>query len=276
MAQLEDELGDITAKARRGLGYSIEKLAAMTGITPEDVRRIENYELVPDNDTLQSLAKALALAPDKLMDIADDRWQPEALIIVEHDILIEQVSVPFGGYIENCYLFADRSTSVAAIVDPGGSVEEILRKMSRLSLIPELVLITHTHADHTAGLREIVEAHPGIRVAGRAIEGVCPEESRCRHLDDGAVITVGDLTVTAVHTPGHTPDSVCYIVGGTVFTGDTLFAGSIGRPTSSDVYEGMLQSIRDNILTLPDNTVILPGHGPSSTVFEETQHNPFF
>jgi glyoxylase-like metal-dependent hydrolase (beta-lactamase superfamily II) len=93
---------------------------------------------------------------------------------------------------------------------------------------------------------------------------------------DGDVFDVGDLAVQTLHTPGHTPGSVCYLTGLICFVGDTLFAGSLGRAGSRYAYHALLDSVRARLLGLPEMTALLPGHGPATTVGEELRHNPFF
>jgi glyoxylase-like metal-dependent hydrolase (beta-lactamase superfamily II) len=161
------------------------------------------------------------------------------------------------------------------VIDPGISATDILRRFEELDITCELILITHTHADHIGGIEGIAEALPRVRIAGNHIGAVASPHTSWQIPDD-EIIQLGDLEFHALGTPGHTADSLCYAIGGAIFTGDTLFAGSIGRPASSEVYREMLQSIRSKVLSLPDATAIYPGHGPATTVGQEKASNPFF
>lgn len=277
MAELEDEFGDIVAKARRGLDYTADELAHLTTMTRRDIEDIEEYQLIPDTERLTALAEALSLDPRKLAIIAAGEWEPAPVDLEKLPVLVRRVMAPYGSYRENCFIIGCRNTSAAAIIDPGGVVDELLGAVDEDGLSLEMVLITHGHGDHVGGLAELVGARPGIKVFANPAETLLLKDTEpIVHADDGYEIRLGDLTVQALHTPGHTPGSTCYHTNGICLVGDTLFAGSIGRPGSHEVYERMLRSIREKVLSLPSETVILPGHGPVTTVGDELKHNPFF
>ena len=139
------------------------------------------------------------------------------------------------------------------------------------------MLTTHAHSDHIDGIRQLASIYKGLRVACHQLE----RDSVTRDLPvswepakDGVVITLGALTITPLYTPGHTPGATCYCVDGVCFVGDTIFAGSIGRPSGHAVYQQMLAGIRAKVLSLPDETVLLPGHGPATTVGVEKVPQP--
>ena len=279
MLKLEDELGDIIAKARIGQGCTVEQLAQAAKMSPASVQDIERYRLVPGAQELAVIAETLDLDPDKLADIAANGWQPAPISLSSDDVQVHAVAVPYGAYGENCYLFTTPGVRVAAVVDPGGAVDEIDRYLSGNDLELELVLITHGHGDHTGGLRSLAARRPSLRLVSHTVE----RDSVIRRLSvhwepakDKVSIPFAGVSITPLATPGHTPGSVCYSVNGVCFVGDTLFAGSIGRPEDSTVYKQMLESINAKILSLPDDTILLPGHGPATTVAEEKAHNPFF
>lgn len=278
MSVLEDELGDIVAKARMGRRMSVGALASRADLSEGDIQAIESYRLMPEPATVRALAAALGLNPDKLVGIALEDWVPDVSLPDNGHILVECVSVPFGGYQENSYVLGFPETHLAAVIDPGGSVEEICSWLDERSLDLDAILVTHAHADHTGGIRGLTQRWPGARLVshesdrGSVAEGV---PNSWEPATDGASLIIGDKAIVSVATPGHTPGSVCYCTDGVCFVGDTLFAGSLGRASSPEAYVTMLSVVRSKLLCLPDSTMLLPGHGPATTVALERLHNPF-
>jgi glyoxylase-like metal-dependent hydrolase (beta-lactamase superfamily II) len=191
----------------------------------------------------------------------------------------------------NVYLVADDQGS-AAIIDPGIESEQVLgwTRQNRLKLA--WILITHGHFDHLFRAAFFARATgAGIAIAeadvillmhmkeSAALWGFRADDEAKqpdRLLKNGDEIEVGSLTVRVIATPGHSPGSVCFLLGGFLFGGDTVFAGSVGRtdlPGSSQ--EALMSSLRERLLSLPDETVIYPGHGPPTTIAEEKRANPF-
>ncbi len=192
----------------------------------------------------------------------------------------------------NCYLAVCKETSACAIVDPGGDAGDILSFIQTHKLETKCILLTHAHFDHIGAAAELVEAtgaplaiHPaelpllkldgGAMMWGFTIRPLPPPNV---HLADGQIIEVGALRLRVIHTPGHTPGHVTFYepTYQALFDGDVLFAGGIGRtdfPGGS--FRQLIDTIRDKLMTLPDETAVYPGHGPATTIGQERWGNPF-
>jgi glyoxylase-like metal-dependent hydrolase (beta-lactamase superfamily II) len=187
----------------------------------------------------------------------------------------------------NCYIVADVPTGEACIIDPGAEPNRIKECLRSNNFTPNFIINTHGHGDHIAAngafdvpiLIHRLDAEflkdPVKNMSKFFIFSVTsPKASRL--LEDGEVLTVGDLSLSIMHTPGHTPGSVSIGINGIVFTGDALFEGSIGRtdfPYGDEA--ALLRSIKEKLLTLSDDTIVYPGHGGSSTIGTERKDNPF-
>ncbi len=172
----------------------------------------------------------------------------------------------------NVFIVACEETGEAVLVDAGAFDEAVPAFLKDRGLTLKKVFITHNHFDHTDGLREYVSRFDAEVVAGIKSVAGCPA-TRVRH---GDTVRVGTLSGTVLETPGHTPEGVSLAFPGHVFTGDALFAGSVGGTSSEADKQRQLDAIRAHIFTLPPDTEIHVGHGPSSTVAIESQYNPFF
>ncbi|MDP6593633.1 MAG: hydroxyacylglutathione hydrolase family protein [Candidatus Marinimicrobia bacterium] len=164
-----------------------------------------------------------------------------------------------GGFDKNfTYIFFDDKSTDAAIVDAAVPVRDLMPVVEAESISPTHLLVTHSHGDHTAYLSDYQRTFPDMTVC---IFGASGRWTNQQSLADGDELTMTGLTVSVIHTPGHYPDSVCYLVKGSLFTGDTLFVGRTGRTIGmgSDTRQ-LFRSVYTKILTLPDNTTIYPGH----------------
>lgn len=205
-------------------------------------------------------------------------------------MLIEKLSV---GYLQtNCYLAGCETTRIGAVIDPGGDSAAILVAVERLGLNVQLVLFTHAHFDHILAADKVLAATGAKLAFHRADEALFENGGgaplfgfpvgACRRpdiwLNDGDNLSVGEYTLETRFTPGHTPGHVVFYEAraGAVFTGDVLFAGSIGRTDlPGGDYETLMDSISRQLMILPDQTVVYPGHGPQTTIGRERRSNPF-
>jgi glyoxylase-like metal-dependent hydrolase (beta-lactamase superfamily II) len=177
-------------------------------------------------------------------------------------------------WLSNTYLVAAGPHTDAFLVDAGGPMDRLFAKADEHGLTVTHILLTHHHGDHVAELGAALERWPDAQVLAHPEERV-PGTTGDLHPHDE--VTVGGLTVQALHTPGHTAGMLSLLVEGQVFTGDTLFKGSVGgvRAPGSTSFADIKRSIMEVLLALPPETVIRPGHTDPTTVAEELEHNPF-
>lgn len=197
-----------------------------------------------------------------------------------------------GMFAENCYIVADRDVGEAVLVDPGEEAQLFLARLRSEGLRLTAIWLTHAHLDHVAGIPEVKAAadvpiwlHPD----DRPLYDHAPDQARMllgtelptlpppdRHIVPGDPMRVGNCEFTVRYVPGHSPGSVAFLADGVAIVGDVLFAGSVGRV---DLPGGdgltLMTSIRDQLLPLPDETVVYSGHGPETTIGRERRTNPF-
>jgi hydroxyacylglutathione hydrolase len=197
-----------------------------------------------------------------------------------------------GDFGTNCYIIQCEETGATAIVDPGTPAPWIKQHLTAHGLSISLILLTHGHLDHIGGV-EWVKSFSGAPVLvhpddldmlsdpflnGSALFGGDPIklDGVDRLFGHGDLIELGNLRLKVLHTPGHSPGGVSFYTPGHLIAGDALFAGSIGRTDlPGGNYEVLKRSIHDHLFTLPDETVVYPGHGPTTTIGDERQYNPF-
>jgi glyoxylase-like metal-dependent hydrolase (beta-lactamase superfamily II) len=275
---LEDHSGDIIRKARLGKGLALADLAKVSGLTQTQLAQVEESTLTLQPDHLQHLAENLGLDAQKLAAIANRTWAPQPLPSRLKDRVIS-IRGMIGSYPVNGYILYDEQSREAACIDTAYDPEKILKSLEAHDLHLRTILLTHAHHDHMGGV-ETIKAKSGARLFLHRDEvPLFAGQSRLTpdgFVTDGSEIFIGSLRLKTVSTPGHTPGGVAYIMEGLCFVGDALFAGSTGRSMSPAGYQSLLTSLQQKVLTLPDDTVIFPGHGPTTTVSEEKQHNPFF
>ncbi|HOE11981.1 MAG TPA: MBL fold metallo-hydrolase [bacterium] len=196
-----------------------------------------------------------------------------------------------GPLMVNTYILIDPKTCYAAIIDPGAEDARILFEVERLNVHPTIILNTHTHGDHIGGNGAIKAATMAPLAVHRAeAEWLADPSANLSNslgfpivsppadilLEGNESLQVGDLELKVLHTPGHSPGSVCFVVDNAVFCGDLIFREGVGRTDlAGGDTEQLIHSIRHKILTLPEDTVLYPGHGPSTTVGYEKRTNLF-
>ena len=268
MIPLEDNVGDIIGKAQRGLGVSDSELAKKAGVDLQIIRKLREGDF--DEAALRRVAPVLGLAAGPLCELAKSEWRPER--IDERDGFA-QFKTDYHDMAVNAYLVWDPASRVAAAFDTGGDSREMVRFANRHKLNVQLILLTHAHPDHVADLPRLRE-ETGADVFAPAREAVSGAEP----IDEGKHFRLGNLEIDTRLTWGHSQGGITYVVTGLAhpiaIVGDSLFAGSMGGGNVS--YQDALRNNLEKILTLPDETIICPGHGPMTTVGEEKHHNPFF
>lgn len=204
-------------------------------------------------------------------------------------MIIESLIV--GQIDTNCYILACEETKEAAVIDPGGDASEILAAINRLAVKVKYIICTHGHADHIEAIKEVKTA-TGAEVLihsadaemltdaqknlsalmGASIVAVPADQL----LAEGDVITVGNLELVIINTSGHTQGGICIMVGDVLFSGDTLFYGSVGRSDfPGGNHTALINGIMEKLMRLPAETKVYPGHGPQTTIGKEKKQNPY-
>ena len=200
---------------------------------------------------------------------------------------------PVGPLQCNCSIIGDEQTREAMVIDPGDQIEDILKILKSENLTLKQIVVTHAHIDHVGGAMKLKAATGAPILMNQKDEvllkmldvqaswiGMKPPGAVQvdEDVSEGRILQVGSLSSTVIHTPGHTEGSIClhFPEQKTLFAGDTLFAGSIGRtdlPGGS--FEKIIRSLHNQLLQLPDETQVVPGHGPMTTIGQERESNPF-
>ncbi len=194
----------------------------------------------------------------------------------------------------NCTILGSEQTREAIVIDPGDDIPFVVSRLEHHGLTVKHVIATHGHIDHVGGFNDLKEStgapvllhkddlflYQALEMQARLVGIATPIETVIDgHLEEGDEIGTGEIKLRVVHTPGHTPGSICFhsdVDEACLFAGDTLFMGSIGR---TDLWGGSLdqimESLREKLVTLPDETIVVPGHGPTTTIGREKRLNPF-
>ncbi|MBI1839284.1 MAG: MBL fold metallo-hydrolase [Verrucomicrobia bacterium] len=264
---LEDNFVDVINKAQRGLELSDEDLSRGVGVSAQDLSRLKAGQVL--EEAIRKVARGLGLGENSLVEMARQAWRPEPRSLVG----LAQFNTRFGDMTVNSYLVWDPQSLEAAAFDTGANAFSLMAAVRNQKLRVKYLLLTHAHGDHVADVDRIVsdakaevwisekEPFPGARLFG-----------------EGQAFSVGRLKIAARSTTGHSVGGTTYVVEGlasaVAVVGDALFASSMGGGKVS--YTDALAGNRSQILSLPEDCVLCPGHGPITTVGEEKRHNPFF
>jgi hydroxyacylglutathione hydrolase len=189
--------------------------------------------------------------------------------------------IPVGMMANFTYLIGSEKTGQAAVVDPASSAGDILRLAKENNLTIQLIFATHEHSDHTLGISSLAET-TGAKVVAHKAEALSLERKHIPvdvKVEDGQKLKLGDIEIQIIHTPGHTPGSMCLLIGNKLITGDTLFVGNCGRTDlSGGSSKQMYESLHKKLKVLPDQTEVYPGHDygdqSTSTIGREKKTNP--
>lgn len=269
---LEDHIGDIVAKARRAAGQSEGAVAEVGGLTLAQLAAFEEYGRLDDEPDLEAISALVGLDAVKLRALADG-WEPAPVDLARWRRL-EMITTEEGMAV-NCFLAWDEENRAAALFDTGWDAAPIFALIDRHELDLQHLFITHSHGDHIAALGDVRKRFPGATLHSN-IESA-PREQR---VNPSEIVQVGRLEVANRDTPGHADDGVTFVIEGfpdgapaAAVVGDVIFAGSMGGHHRSP--ELAREKARDQILSLPPDTLICPGHGPMCTVREACDTIPF-
>lgn len=268
MIPIEDNFTDILGKAQRGLGLDDETLADRAGVSVTQIRELLAGTL--DETVLAQVAPVLVLGGEALRLQAREDYVPAEISPVAG---LTGCNTVFEDMTVNSYVVWDPASKEAAFFDTGADGDPMLEVVRKEGLKVTAIFLTHTHGDHILDLDRLKEKTGAPAFVGEkeALEGA-------ESFAPGKYFSLGGLSIETRWTWGHSPGGITYFIRGlsvpVAVVGDAIFAGSMGGGAIS--YADALRSNRENILTLPDETVLCPGHGPLTTVGEQKRVNPFF
>ena len=265
---LEDFHEDVLGKAMRGLTVGKGEMASKLNTEKHKVENVLNGAL--DETLIVGMAEVLGLCKSKLLVSARKEWSPAPLEIAA----LKQFNLPFGSMLVNAYVLWCEETAKAWFFDTGPEAEPILEFLEKKNLSVDAIFLTHTHGDHIACLEKLKQKTGAPPIFVHKLEPI----AGANLINEGFEHEIGSLSLTALHTHGHSLGGVSYLIDGlekpVAIVGDALFAGSMGGGMVS--YADALKNNREKLMTLPDETIVCPGHGPMTTIGEEKQANPFF
>jgi len=271
--QLEDHIGDICRKARLQNNIDLGPAARKAGIDEDCLQQWETDGVTDFPVNIKALAELLQIDPAKALSIAAG-WEPEVQKMTQWQRLY--MLTTSEGFEVNSFVVWDPDSKEAAIFDTGWFAESIFALAESEGLNMQHLFITHMHGDHVAALGQIRKRWPEIMVYSN--NDAAPEKNR---VQEGEPVQLGRMEVTARFTPGHAADGVTYVVDlwegsapPVAMVGDAIFSGSMGKDYSTP--ELAQSKVKEQILSLPGDTLICPGHGLVTTVSQELDHNPFF
>lgn len=268
MIPLEDNFNDVIGKAQRGLKLTDEALAQRTGVSVAELTAAKEGKF--DETVVRKLAPALNLGANALVAMGKKAWRPKEASVIPG---LAMFTTNYEDMTVNSFMAWDTKSKEAVFFDTGADASVMLKLAKDNGLKAELILLTHTHPDHIADLTKLKSA-TGAKAYVCELEAIDGAES----FKAGKKFTAGGLRIETRQTSGHSKGGITYVISGlatpVAVVGDSIFASSMGGGMIS--YENALRNNREEILTLPGNTVLCPGHGPLTTVGEEKANNPFF
>lgn len=271
--RIEDNFEDVLSKASVGLGLGKEALAERSGLTKDAVRQLLQGEF--DEANLRKVAVALDLDPGAMVSMARQAWYPKPVSVA--GLQYYNTPFPVPGYEEmtvNSYLVWSPETKVAVAFDTGANVDAMLADIEALGLDLQALVLTHTHGDHIAAYDELLKTIEG----GVAFAPELEPYAQADPIAHNDCIDLEGLHIEVRLTNGHSPGGTTYVVEGlaqpVAIVGDALFCLSQGGAPGA--YAQALANNRAHILSLSDDTILCPGHGPLTTVANEKAYNPFF
>jgi glyoxylase-like metal-dependent hydrolase (beta-lactamase superfamily II) len=253
---LYDSTFDVIRKALRGLDLAPSEAAERAGLTDKEAIAASRQPV--GSEVLRKLAPALGLDAEALAGLP--AYQPPPCKLAE----VTRLELPFHDDSVNAWLL-DNGAGGWILFDTGNSWRDVPRELAQRGIQKVSVFITHSHGDHTGGL-------PGLKEMAKSVDG--PD-----NLKPGDVLPAGKLSIRVIDLPGHCLGALGYVVEGLAqplcVTGDALFAGSMGNCGPGEPYQAALAALKAGVMSLPDETVLLPGHGPETTVGSERAGNVF-
>lgn len=195
--------------------------------------------------------------------------------------------MPLGDYQANCYILTDEATGEIAVIDPGYPSKELISELDKCGSNVKYILLTHGHADHTGAVLELTTKYncsvyinkldaDTMKSGNFIFGGFNFDERRVNYINDTSIFTLGESEIITIETPGHSTGGVCFYSEGMLFTGDTLFYGSIGRTDFiGGDFDTLINSIKNKLFLLEDETIVYPGHGIQSSIKWEKLRNPY-
>lgn len=265
---LEDFCEDIIGKAQKGLKISDSELCNKAQIQHQTLEKIKEGNF--DEKAIRQIAPILDLDEENLVISGQKSWMPKKIVLEG----LKQYISNYLGMAVNAYLAWDNKNFHGIIFDTGSDAKEMIHDILKLKITPEMLLLTHSHGDHIAAIKQLQDAFPNLRTVIHNKELVPGAEGITENME----FKVGNLRIQARKTSGHSVGGLTYVISGlerpVAIVGDALFAGSMGGAALA--YEEAIENNLKQIFSLPDETIICPGHGPMTTVKEEKDHNPFY
>lgn len=267
MIPLEDNFADVISKAQSGLEISDGELAEKARVDVNVIRKLRDGHY--NELALLRVAPVLGLGARALLALAKGAYRPSTITITG----LAMFNTPYHDMTVNAYLMWDIDSRDAVVFDTGADCSALLARVAQEKLEVRLILLTHAHPDHIADLKKLRDAtHAPIFISSRE------KADGAEAIEEGKKISLGELQIQTLLTSGHSRGGITYFVTGlkrpVAIVGDSMFAGSMGGGAVS--YKDALSNNLEKILTLPDDTIICPGHGPLTSVSDEKKNNPFF